>query len=101
MDPPTQGIGATIRIGPEIQCLPYVGFLFQGDHLKTLIISYHFFIPANSTTDTETHTISHGEPHSFGQIDKRRSLINRQDPHICNLQSGKFLAYASECVNFH
>ena len=30
--PPYSGIGATIRIGREIQCLPYMGFLFLGVH---------------------------------------------------------------------
>ena len=27
LGPPSYGIGATIRIGREIQCLPYAGFL--------------------------------------------------------------------------
>ena len=26
--PPKNGIGATIRFGQEIQCLPYAGFFF-------------------------------------------------------------------------
>ena len=29
LGPPSYGIGATIRIGREIQCLPYAGFLYS------------------------------------------------------------------------
>ena len=29
LGPPSYGIGATIRIGREIQCLPYTGFLMH------------------------------------------------------------------------
>ena len=34
LGPPSYGIGATIRIGREMLCLPYAGFLFV--HLPVL-----------------------------------------------------------------
>ena len=39
LGPPSYGIGATIRIGREMLCLPYAGFLYNTRHIQYIFFS--------------------------------------------------------------